>query len=167
MNNITYFIYFFAISICIFGILLIFVKNLMYAVFAFLGILLSLVALFILAQAEFVGVTQLLVYIGGILILIIFGTMLTNNYSKEDSIQLNLKNITLLGCVGILGWFLFAVYFNQFSSLFQQSNLSFQAQNSIQNIGYKLLTNYAIMFELSGILLLTSLIGALFITKTK
>lgn len=167
MNNLSYFIVFFAAAIFVFGIILLFAKNLVHAVFSFLGILICIVALFILAQAEFVGVTQLLVYVGGILILILFGTMLTYNYSTEESIKFNFKNSTILVCVSLVGWFLYILFTPHFVASFGQTTLFVQPANAIPNIGFRLLTDYVFMFEISGILLLSSLIGALYITKSK
>lgn len=165
MNNISYFIYFFSFTIIVFGGLIIYVSNLLHVIFSFLGILISTAALFILAEAEFVGVTQLLVYVGGILILILFGTMLTKNYSKASKNQFNFSTFLAIISVSFLGWFIYILFSPYFNQGFKILNLFKQPANSIQQIGFMLLTNYVFCFELSGILLLASLIGALYVSK--
>lgn len=97
------FINFFSVSIFLLGLIIVLLKNLIHIVFTFLGILLCIAALFILANAEFVAITQLLIYVGGILILILFGTMLSSNYTV-----LKIKKLSFFLYVKIL---LFVILF--------------------------------------------------------
>src|SRR5450631_4161291 len=56
----------------------VFSKNIVYSAFALLFTFMGVVGLYVLLSADFLAMTQLLVYVGGILILLIFGVMLTN-----------------------------------------------------------------------------------------
>ncbi|HYM35996.1 MAG TPA: NADH-quinone oxidoreductase subunit J, partial [Steroidobacteraceae bacterium] len=70
-------------------------RNIVYAAFGLLFTFSGVVGLYVMANADFLAVTQLLVYVGGILILLIFGVMLTNRLASV--------NITVAG--GGSRWF--------------------------------------------------------------
>jgi NADH:ubiquinone oxidoreductase subunit 6 (subunit J) len=61
-----------------------FTKNIVYAAFALLFTFFGIAGLFVMANADFLAVTQLLVYVGGILILLLFGVMLTSRIGTVD-----------------------------------------------------------------------------------
>jgi len=61
-----------------------FAKNIVYAAFALLFTFFGIAGLYVMANADFLAVTQLLVYVGGILILLIFGVMLTSRIGTVD-----------------------------------------------------------------------------------
>jgi NADH:ubiquinone oxidoreductase subunit 6 (subunit J) len=61
-----------------------FAKNIVYAAFALLFTFFGVAGLYVMANADFLAVTQLLVYVGGILILLIFGVMLTSRIGTVD-----------------------------------------------------------------------------------
>ncbi|MCB0326852.1 MAG: NADH-quinone oxidoreductase subunit J, partial [Bdellovibrionales bacterium] len=66
-------------------------KNILHAAVSLFFCLASVAALYILLGADFLGVVQLLIYAGGILVLLIFGIFLTSGIYKEES----KKNISL------------------------------------------------------------------------
>jgi len=163
-----YFIILFSISIFALGIGMTLLKNLVHIAFSFLGILLSIAALFVLANAEFIAVTQLLIYVGGILILILFGTMLTANYSVLASKKPSFSAI-LIGLVFVFLFFgliyVFLPYVGYPKDIF--SIVPRRSQLSTQQIGIELITKHALLFEISGILLLVALVSAAFIASKK
>src|SRR5512140_1253366 len=59
-------------------------QNIVYAAFALLFTFFGIAGLYVMANADFLAVTQLLVYVGGILILLIFGVMLTSQIGRVD-----------------------------------------------------------------------------------
>jgi NADH:ubiquinone oxidoreductase subunit 6 (subunit J) len=59
-------------------------RNIVYSAFALLFTFFGIAGLYVMANADFLAVTQLLVYVGGILILLIFGVMLTNRIGTVD-----------------------------------------------------------------------------------
>ncbi|MDP4220086.1 MAG: NADH-quinone oxidoreductase subunit J [Bacteroidota bacterium] len=61
-----------------------FARNIVYAAFSLLFSFFGIAGLYIMANADFLAVTQLLVYVGGILILLIFGVMLTSRIGTVD-----------------------------------------------------------------------------------
>lgn len=80
-------------------------KNIVYAAFALLFTFFGVAGLYVMANADFLAVTQLLVYVGGILILLIFGVMLTSRIGAVD-IRVNTGSRWV---AGILSLGLFAI----------------------------------------------------------
>ena len=78
--------YFFGLLIFISGLTLIFTKNLIYAAFLLALCLLSISGLYVAYNANFLAVIQILIYAGGVLILLAFGIMLTNR-SPEGKVS--------------------------------------------------------------------------------
>jgi NADH-quinone oxidoreductase subunit J len=140
---------------------ILFSKNVFKAALWLLVCLLSIAALFVLSFAEFVAVTQVLVYAGGVLVVILFGIMFT---SKLAAKPLAVKNTNTFGGViaGILSFGLLAKLIVKNPPAAQAKIPSLD--NSVESIGINLMTNYALPFEAVGILLLVALVGASVIT---
>ncbi len=137
------------------GVLIIlFNKNLLYCALGLLLCLVSLAGIFGLLNAEFLAATQLMIYAGGVLVLILFGIMLTNRTGGK-ALESGSHNWIpgLIITVGI-GWLL-VVSFNQPTALPVTP-----IHNPVQQVGIELMSTYVAPFELSGILLLVCLIGA-------
>jgi NADH:ubiquinone oxidoreductase subunit 6 (subunit J) len=159
MSLIIFVFYFFQGMAAIAAVLLLFIKNIFHAALALLVCLLSVAALFAMSAAEFPAVSQILLYAGGIVVIIIFGIMLTN---KAGAKPLPIKNNSVVGALVIgVGTFFLLIFFAG-KSLFVLGNslASLQTFNSIQLIGIELMTRYIVPFELTGILLLVVLTGA-------
>ncbi len=86
-------------------------RNIVYAAFGLLFTFTGVAGLYVMANADFLAVTQLLVYVGGILILLIFGVMLTNRIATAN-ITMNSGSKAMAGVLslGLLVIF-FAAYF--------------------------------------------------------
>jgi len=135
-------------------------KNIVYAAFSFLFVLLGVAVLFVFAGAEFVAVTQIMMYVGGVLVLIIFGVMLTASYSADKpntnlSVQIPAIVLALVIVIGLLYSFTFIEIMPALATDNQPINIT-----KTQQIGYLLLTDYVLPFEASGILLMVALIAA-------
>lgn len=143
-------------------------RNLMYAILGLFLVLLGVAAIFIFAQAEFLAVSQLIVYVGGILILMVFGVMLTQRKIDEsprtDLIQVIPAFITVL----ILGaGFVLMIGENNWELLAQNHATTSEITHfsNIQIIGKETLTSYLLPFEAISILLLMAMIGAIYIAR--
>lgn len=133
--------------------------------YVFMLLLLSVAGIFVFAGADFSAVSQIMVYIGGILILIVFGILLTPKKGDKNSnnpIELNTKNYNQF--IGIaLGIVVFASLFwaiskSNFDALgsFDKSN----PKSTVQQVGFNLISKYGIELEAIGLLLLAALMGA-------
>ena len=150
-------------------------KNLMYMALGLFVCLLGMAGLYVLAGADFLAVTQIMVYVGGVLVLIIFGVMLTNKGQTTDN---QLKNYILtsnlnqfwgvvvsLSIFGILFVTILTANFGVFNKV---TNLENPANvSTLQSTGMSLLTTHLLPFEIAGILLMVALMGATFIATSK
>ena len=148
---------------------LLFTKNVLYAAFSLLLTLLGVSGLFVFAGADFLAVSQIMIYVGGILILMIFGIMLTNN--KNIQRQTNQPNKILVSHHNIFWAVLVAVllFLGYLKVIFEANFHIISKQthtgSTVKQIGINLMTDYVFAFEVVGILLLAALVGAAFIAK--
>lgn len=135
------------------------IASAIYLVFAFFG----LAGLYVLLSAPFVAVLQILVYVGAIMVLFIFVLMLLN-LKKEELIydQVTGKKIGVV----LLGLFFLGFMVFHFVSIpvlpFANVAVSF---GEPKGVGQLLFTHYLIPFELTSILLLVGIIGAVVLGK--
>jgi NADH:ubiquinone oxidoreductase subunit 6 (subunit J) len=147
--------------------LLLIVKNVFKGALLLLVCLLAIAGIYVLLFAEFVAVTQILIYAGGIMVVIIFGIMLTSKIAGKP-LEAGSTNIFSASLAGLLLFGLLIYLFRNFLPL--SSSYFLEKENQMESIGINLMTTHSFPFELSGILLLVSLIGAAVITsfmKTK
>lgn len=122
----------------------------------------GLAGLYVLLAAEFVAFVQVLIYAGGVTILMIFGIMMTRHDTTDDEEPKRPLHQTLL-TIGVLGFFgimFFAIQRAAFP--IQQTDLP--ADNT-RAIGEQLFTMHVIPFELVSVLLTVAFIGAIIIAK--
>jgi NADH-quinone oxidoreductase subunit J len=151
--------YLFAAVAMLFSLVILFTKNVLYAAFSLVIVFFSLAGIYILLGAPFVGVTQVLVYIGGVIVFIIFGVMLTTRLNDQQVLSETHNRWVGYG----IGMMLLVGYSLMIGRIdFQQLQPSLAAENGgdVARIGTLLMSDYLIPFELSGILLLIALIGA-------
>jgi NADH-quinone oxidoreductase subunit J len=153
------------------ALFILFSKNLIYAAFALFLALLGVAALYVLAGADFLGVTQVMIYVGGILVLLIFGIMLTQkgdkspDPSKPNRIEVLIKGEIWGFSLG-LGFFVFLLKII-FISDFRMAGDSINSKSTIKTIGVELMTSHLLPFEIAAILLLVALIGAAYLATNR
>jgi NADH:ubiquinone oxidoreductase subunit 6 (subunit J) len=148
--------YFFALVTVLSAIAIFLAKNIFNAALALLLCLLCIAALFVLNYAEFLGVAQILLYAGGVVVIIIFGIMLT---SKRSSTSALIGNGRMVAGISTAGALFFLLVFFVHKSIFVTPALATDS-NNLQTIGVSLLTTYVVPFEIAGVLLLAVLVGA-------
>jgi NADH-quinone oxidoreductase subunit J len=153
--------YVFALVTIASAYLVVTVRNIVYSAFALLFTLFGIAGLYALLGADFIAIVQLIVYVGGILILMIFGVMLTN---KITNVQIKTGARQVLPAtvgVGIFGGFILAVLLNT-----NWQNLDIKnSPPTTFNLGQLLLNEWVLPFELLGIVLLIALLGAASIAR--
>ena len=148
--------YLFALVTISSAYLVVTVRNIVYSAFSLLFTLFGIAGLYALLGADFVAIVQLIVYVGGILILMIFGVMLTN---KITNVQIKTGVFQILPAtigVGIFGGFLLAVLLN---TNWLNLNVKDSPATTFQ-LGQLLMNEWVLPFELLGIVLLIALLGA-------
>ncbi len=149
---------------------MVFLKNLLHAAFMLLITLLCLAAVFVLLYADFIAVTQLMVYVGGILVLILFGIMLSNR-GDNIIIRSESSNAWPGGVIAFLlyGGLVFIITRIQFAQLpwLREADLlaGSGAKSTLHGIGINLITKFALPFEVASFILLIALMGAAFISS--
>jgi NADH:ubiquinone oxidoreductase subunit 6 (subunit J) len=161
--------YIFAGLAVVSALVMLFTKNVLYAAFALLLTLLGVAATYVFAAADFIAVTQLMVYVGGVLVLMVFGVMLTNRLS--DQAIVSGSHNKLIGYLLGLSLFIllsYAILKVNFAALdwIQQAKATHEPISStITPLGIRIMTDFVLPFEVVAILLLLALIGAVFIAR--
>ncbi|MEJ2366081.1 MAG: NADH-quinone oxidoreductase subunit J [Deltaproteobacteria bacterium] len=137
-------------------------SNIVHAAFSLLVTLFGVAGLYVLLGADFIGIVQVIVYIGGILILIIFGVMMTQRAKLLPlSVQLPGK---LFG--GLLSAIILVVLILAAKrSLWPTATSLANPEPTSAAIGGLLLGKYLIAFEVASVLLLVALVGAVLIVR--
>lgn len=140
-------------------------KNPVHASISFLSTLLLLAALYIEQNAEFIGVMQVLVYAGAILVIFIFVIILFQDAYAKIALTLAETSKTLIFFTSaiFIGSLLFFL-FNMRGISEQQSPLD-PNYGSIQTIGKALYIDFFFPFEAVTFLFLVAIVGALYIGK--
>ena len=128
-------------------------KNLLHAVLSLIICLLGVAVLFLFAGAEFLAVSQIMIYAGGILILVVFGLMLTSKIGTETSNGNNSNFIKVV--ILMLAFFSFFAF--KIMGLEIEGTKQYD-KNAIKKIGFRLLSEHLFAFEAITILLLISLL---------
>lgn len=144
------------------------VKSIVKAVFAMFGAFFSVSAMLILAQAEFLAIAHLMVYIGGIIVLMIFAIMLSSKSIIDDSVEL-LKESTAFRFTklisGIACFILFLILANLILSQKVPASIQVAKINNIEDFGKELLSTYALPLEIISLVLLVALMAASIISR--
>jgi len=144
------------------GWIVIYSKNLIYSAFSLLFTFLGVAGLYGLLMADFIAATQILIYVGGVLILVLFGVMLTARKASMEITQSNLPRLPGALLAGFVFLLLMLVIFSEDS---WNSATNPGVKETVPVIGKLLMTKYLIPFETASILLLAALIGAVFIAR--
>jgi NADH-quinone oxidoreductase subunit J len=158
--SVIFYFFLFAAAFAALGILLI--KNIYKAALLLLVCLLSIAAIYVLSFAEFVAVTQILIYAGGVLVVIIFGIMLTSKIAGRPLVVTH-SNIFPGAVLSVSMLILLISLFAEYSQ--PRAEQAIPTTDSIRTIGKAFVTTFSLPFEIAGILLLISLIGAAVITS--
>jgi NADH-quinone oxidoreductase subunit J len=165
----TILFYFFAVMVLAGGILTITRRSAVHSAISLIVSLLGVAGLYLLQQAEFLFAVQIVLYIGGIMVLFLFVIMLVNLDQAAKQRQFNkqwLIGLVAAGLVGAqLGWFVlkgkdaFAV-----ASAVPAAALG---EGNTERIADVLFSEYLLPFEIASILLLVAVVGSVIMAKKR
>ena len=138
--------------------------NIVHAALYLVVVLAGVAALFILVGAEFTGVAQVLVYIGAVVVLFLFGIMLTRARIGRE-LDVNNERRWIAGLVALL---LLAVMSFALVDAFKDTNIDAQTAlvpQSTELVSDAIFRDYLIPFEAVSFLLLAALIGAIVVAR--
>jgi NADH-quinone oxidoreductase subunit J len=135
----------------------------MYSVLSLIVCFFTIAGHYILLNAQFLAITHIIVYAGAIMVLFLFVVMLLNlNAASEPHKSPRLRIAATLSA-GMLFLTLIAAFRSSSLSATTQTDQSYMG--SVQHIGQKLFTEYLLPFEISSILFLSAMIGAVVLAK--
>ena len=168
------FFYFFSIIATFASVMVIVSRNTVYSVFFLILVFISISILFIMIGAEFLGMIMLIVYVGAVAVLFLFVVMMLNiteQLTKRSSRRGLINNISVGSIVGVIiflellvvvgGW----KYKGTFVPL-SAINLNLDISNT-HALGNILYTDYIHLFQISGMILLVAMIGAITLTFSR
>ncbi len=162
MDTFAVVFYLFALVTVISACIVVFSRNIIYAAFSLLFTFFGVAGLYVLLRADFLAVTQVLIYVGGILVLLLFGVMLTNKVISVDMKTGTLHAVPAMVLAAIVFGSLAAVFYATWSTVAAPAPT---LQTTTRSIGELLMTRYALPFEVASVILLTALIGAAFMAR--
>ena len=136
-------------------------KQLLYSAIALLFTLFGVAGLYIFMWADFMAGVQVIVYIGGILVLLIFGIMLTNKISSVNISHTSLqRGVGAVITLGVLGFLIPMINNTAWLQLPSE-----EPSQTADSIGRLLMMDYLLPFEVASLLLLGALIGAAMLSR--
>lgn len=129
----------------------------------------ALAGLYLLLNAQFIAVVEVIVYAGAIMVLFLFVLMLLNTDSelKLFTEKRGIKFFAILIAAFVFVQLAYILFFGKPSRDLTPNEIASINAGTIQTIGRELYTNYIVPFEVAGFLLLTATIGALVLAKKK
>ena len=138
-----------------------FSRRILYSGFALLGTFAGAAGLFVLLSSDFVAITQVLIYVGGVTVLVLFAIMLT---SRIGDVKLTNQSINYKMAVPVIGALsIFFISLLTKGSWLQKDNETFQSM--VAPIGNALLKEYLLPFEIVSVVLLGALVGAIVLIR--
>ncbi len=162
MQDLTYqlIFYFFAAITVISAVFVVFSKNIIYSAFSLLFTFFGVAALYVFLSADFVAVTQIVVYVGGILVLLLFGVMFTNKVTqvqlKTDVFNFIPGLLIMLATLGVILY----TFLTKATWKLSDQHIS---ESVVEEIGFEIMSTYVLPFEVIAFLLFAALIGAAYL----
>ncbi len=154
--------YVFAVVAIVSAGIVVFSRNVLYAAFALVFTLFSVAAFYALLQADFLAVTQVLIYVGGILVLMLFGLMLTNKVVSVDIRGGAVQALPALAIAALVAGTLASIFYWTWGTM---PVTPLAATSTTSTLGSMLMTSYLLPFEIASVVLLVALIGAVMIAR--
>jgi NADH-quinone oxidoreductase subunit J len=138
-----------------------FSRNIVYASFSLLGTFLGVAGLYIFLSADFLAVAQVLIYIGGVLVLILFAVMLT---SRLQQVRFSNPAVGLLpAAIAAVATTALLIFVTLASPWVRGRGL--QPVSTAEALGSLFLDKYLLPFEIASVILLATLIGAVVVAR--
>jgi NADH-quinone oxidoreductase subunit J len=143
-------------------------KNIVHAALALVVVLAGVASQYILLQAEFLGIVQVLIYIGAVLVLFLFGIMLTRAPMRRtgefDNDQKALAGVVALLIFGVLAYLLADEFGGAWIGT-PADKLQLAQPTATSAIADSIFRTYVVAFEAVSMLLLAALIGAIVLAR--
>ena len=148
------------------GVVVITRKNPVHSALALILTLLGQAGLYLMLYAPFVAGVQIILYVGGIMVLFLFVIMLVNLERTVQEKPFNKQWLVGVLAAAALGVMLVAIYAKG-RALFPEPPIALPEAENTQRIGMMLYGNYMFAFEIASLLLLVAIIGAVVMAKKR
>ena len=155
--------YLFAAVIVISAFCVAFCRNIVHAAFSLLFTLLSVAGLFAMLAADFLTVAQILVYVGGVLVLVIFTVMMT----RVPGLRGQGPRAAVYVPAGIFALAVFALVYRVITISGWGGQTMAPDDPTTAGIGVQIMTNYIVPFEYVSLALLVAMIGAAIVIRER
>ena len=144
-----------------FAILVAFSRNIVHSAFALVGSFMGVAGIYVALAADFLAIVQVLLYIGGIVVLMLFAVMLTHRIADVRVSNRTVGRLPALVVMGIVGSSMgYAILHTTWHAATPADPTPTTAA-----IGNAFLTTYVLPFELASVVLLSALIGAVVLSR--
>mgnify|MGYP001456364657 CR=1 FL=1 len=167
------FFYIFSIIAVVSAIMVTVSKNTVHSVFFLILDFISISCLFIMIGAEFLGMIMLIVYVGAVAVLFLFVVMMLNVAQQKNQWFISKENsghIPVGLLISVIIFFELIIVIGGWKykpDLFETNNLITNEITNTHSLGQVLYTDYIHIFQISGIILLVAMIGAIVLTFRK
>lgn len=141
----------------------VFSKSPIYSVLWLIVCFFSIAGHYVMLNAQFLAIVHIIVYAGAIMVLLLFTVMLLNLNKTSESHKPFLVRLTAVIAGGLLMLVLMASYKTSLPNMYQ-APVSEQI-GTVQQVGKRLFTEFLFPFEISSVLFLSSMIGAVLLAK--
>lgn len=162
MDLFSFAFYAFALVTIVSASVVVFSRNVIYSAFALLFTFFGVAGLYVLLHADFLAVTQILIYVGGILVLMLFGVMLTSQVVSVDLKTGTLQTVPALIVTAIVGGTLAGLFYSTWKAV---PAPALGPETTTTPLGTLLMTWYLLPFEIASVILVVALIGAAMIAR--
>ena len=155
-----------ALFTAVMALLVVLSRNLFHNALALVGTLFGVAGIYVIQEAEFLAVSQVLVYVGGISTLITFAIMLTRGMMFVGKISpLNRQSGSVAIVVSMIFFIMLGLLLN---APWPEAGLELAGgEEMIAQIGMLLVTTYLVPFEMMAVLLLVALAGAILLARDR
>jgi len=156
--------YFFAFVTVVSAAVVVFSRNIIHSAFSLMFTFFGVAGLYVMLNADFIAVTQVLIYVGGILVLILFGVMLTTRVINVEMKTGTMHIIPASILVALLAGTLCGIFWITDWPAPAAAAIEVPPTTAV-GIGKALMTTYLLPFEVASVVLLVAMLGAAMIAR--
>ena len=154
--------YFLALITVLGALITAFSRNIVHSAFGLMASMVGVAGLYGYMSADFLAIVQLIVYVGGIIVLILFAVMFTGDIREVKSSN---KSVNLLWAIPFIAALIGVIVGAESKVTFISKTTSLYNKPTTRMIGDTLLSNYVLPFEVISVLLLAVLLGAVHVAR--
>jgi NADH-quinone oxidoreductase subunit J len=166
MTDVVFFYLFSGLAV-VSAVLMVTRRNVVHSAVFLITTLLATAGIFLQLQAEFLFVVQIILYVGGIMVLFVFAIMLVNLDVALHQLQFNSQHWVALLLALVLGSEFFVALRRGGTIFHLAAPVGNALQPNTENVAQTLFENYMLPFEIASILLLVAMIGAVIMAKRR